>query len=255
MTGREAGRAPPRVHHPEPLAGQAEVTLEAGAGRHLVRVLRLRTGDAVVLFDGLGGEYAGRITSADDARAVRIVIEGHRAIERESGLELTLAQVVARGERMDLIVQKAVELGITRIVPLTSRRCNVRLDAKRAAKRIAHWRGIVIAACEQCGRNRLPEVAPVRALDDWLAEATGPGERLTLAPTAAMGLGEWATTRSGDDPITLLIGPEGGLATDEIANCQTHGFTTIRLGPRTLRTETAGLAAIAALQALCGDMG
>ncbi len=182
------------------------------------------------------------------------MIESHRPIERESRLDLTLAQVVARGERMDLIIQKAVELGVSRLVPLTSRRCNVRLEPNRAGKRLAHWRGIVVAACEQCGRNRLPEIAPVGSLDDWLAGASGPGDRLTLTPTAATGLAEWAVGRSGDGPVTLLIGPEGGFDSDEIAACRARGFAGVRLGPRILRTETAGLAAIAALQALCGDL-
>ncbi len=244
----------PRVHHPAPLADTDGVVLTAEASRHLVRVLRLRIGDAIRLFDGRGGEYAARISDIDDPRAVRVTIESHEIIERESRLDLTLAQVVARGERMDLIVQKAVELGVRRIVPLTSRRCNVRLDERRAARRLEHWRGIVVSACEQCGRNRLPEVLPLVPIEAWLSRPGDRADRLVLAPSARRGLGRWADGRASDGPVTLLVGPEGGLTPDEIETCLANGFEAVGLGPRILRTETAGLAAIAALQALAGDL-
>lgn len=246
----------PRIYHPEPIGDRETLKLTSEASRHLVRVLRLRLGDPVTLFDGLGGEYRARIDTLDNTRAVGVHIEGHDAIERESGLTLTLAQVIARGERMDLIVQKAVELGVSRIEPLTSERCNVRLDARRAQKRLEHWHGIVIAACEQCGRNRLPMIDPVARFEDWIAGLPRDDRVLCLTPTAAVGLGEWCRThyRAGD-ALTLLIGPEGGFAPAEIEQGYGHSLFPVRLGSRTLRTETAGLATIAALQALCGDLG
>ncbi len=242
-----------RVYHDEAIADRQQITLTATASRHLLRVLRLRPGDALTVFDGLGGEYPARLLASESSRLATLALEGRRDRERESPLSLTLAQVVARGEKMDLIIQKAVELGVQHIIPLTSQRCNVHLDPRRAEKRHRHWQGIIIAACEQCGRNRLPRLAPVTTIDDWLAQPAQAATRLLLSPGAERTLGEWASGTPATDEIQLLIGPEGGLADEEIERCSRAGCRELRLGARILRTETAGLAALAALQALLGD--
>jgi len=240
----------PRIYRPGPLACGQSIELDGQAAVHLTRVLRLRTGDALVLFNGEGGEFAARLVEAG-RRLARIEVGEFAATEVESPLELVLAQGVSRGERMDYTVQKAVELGVSRIVPLETARTTVNLDGERRGKRLAHWQGIANAACEQSGRNRVPAVEPVRDFDEWLAEAAGqPGLKLVLHHRAEQSLAELAPP-SG--PVTLLIGPEGGLSETEIEAAITHGFRPLRLGPRVLRTETAALAALSVLQWLWGD--
>lgn len=247
----------PRFFCPPPLHAQRVVGLPEAAAHHALRVLRLRAGDPVVLFDGKGGEYAGRLVEA--GRAVRVELGAWRDIERESPLRITLAQALPAGDKMDWIVQKAVELGAVRVVPLAAARSVVRLVGERAARRVEHWRQVAVSACEQCGRNRLPEVLPVLDLRSWLAGLAGLAEkqgetdglRLLLSPGgAALRLGE-VSPRGG---VALLIGPEGGLTDDESAAAAACGFRAVSLGPRILRTETAGLAALAALAALHGDL-
>jgi 16S rRNA (uracil1498-N3)-methyltransferase len=238
--------AAPRFHVPFPLAAGAEIELPERAARH-VAVLRLTRGDAMILFDGLGGEYAAQLTrvSRDTAHA-RI---GKRdPVERESPLAITLAQCVSSGDRMDFTLQKATELGVRRIVPLESERSIVRLSRERAERRLAHWRGIVSAACEQSGRNRVPEVGPIAGLDEFLA-APGDGQRLLLSPEATRDL----KALPGGHAVSLLVGPEGGLSPAERARAHAKGYAPVRFGPRVLRTETAPLAAIAAMQVLWGD--
>jgi 16S rRNA (uracil1498-N3)-methyltransferase len=216
----------------------------------MVRVLRLGAGADLTLFDGAGGEYAARIASLRKD-AVLVDVGAYAAVERESPLAVTLAQGVSRGERMDWVMQKATELGVRRIVPLITQRSVVRLDARQAEKKSQHWRGISIAACEQCGRNRLPELAAPVGLQEFLAsEAHADGTRLLLAPAGSVRIGELKSLQN----LILLIGPEGGLAPEEGAAAMAQGFVAVRLGPRILRTETAAIAALAALQQAYGDL-
>jgi len=237
-----------RIHLPLPLAADAELPLPEDAFRHLVQVLRLREGDRFTAFCGDGAEYEATLTMVAK-RSASARLGARREVDRESPLRLTLAQCVSKGERMEYTLQKAVELGVTAIVPLLSSRSVVKLDSERWDKKLEHWRGVVISACEQSGRTRVPELGPVQPLERWLADCIEPGLRLTLDPLAASGLGGLPAATS----ITLLIGPEGGLSEAETRMATGHGFRGLRIGPRILRTETAGVAMLAALQALCGD--
>lgn len=216
---------------------------------HVAHVLRLAAGDAVVIFDGRGLEYAATIERIGKS-GVTLRVGEPREVDRESPLTVTLAQGISSGERMDYTVQKAVELGVGAIQPLATERSVVRLDAARAAKRLAHWQAVAIAACEQCGRNRVPSVLPVVPFTAWLGAGGATGLRLTLAPGASATLRDLARPR---EPVMLLAGPEGGLSPRERNDAQAAGYTPIRLGPRVLRTETAALAALAAMQTLWGD--
>ncbi len=241
---------PPRIYIPSPeLVDGATLRLPDSAFHHLVQVLRLRKGDTFTAFDGRGGEFGSELVEVG-RREAHGRLGARLDIDRESPLDLTLAQCVSKGERMDYTLQKAVELGVTRIVPLLSSRAVVRLDADRWDKKLEHWRGVAIAACEQSGRTRVPEIAEVQALPSWLDDESAPGTRLTLDPQAAHALRELPAP---DGPLTLLIGPEGGLTEYELHRAREAGFTGIRIGPRVLRTETAGVAALAALQATWGD--
>ncbi|MCX7042425.1 MAG: 16S rRNA (uracil(1498)-N(3))-methyltransferase [Gammaproteobacteria bacterium] len=231
------------------LAEGAIVPLPEDAVAHLVRVLRLGLGDPVTLFNGDGFDYAARISSLSKKAAEAQVLTQCR-VENESDLHLTLAQGIARGEKMDLILQKATELGVVRIAPVVTERTEVRLDNERAAKRMLHWRGVVVAACEQSGRARLPEVMEPQTLAHFASDAT-PGLRFILDPLAEKGIAD-----AGIEPgqrVTLLIGPEGGLSERDRLVLRAAGYQGLRLGPRILRTETAGLAALAAINALFGD--
>lgn len=240
---------PPRIHCPFPLSAATEAILPENAAHHVRQVLRLRPGEAVTLFDGEGGEYDAMLTRVD-RREVAAQLGAHRHVERESPLAITLAQGVARAERMDFAIQKAVELGVVRIVPLLTVRCTVRLDDARAARRHEHWRGIITHACEQCGRNRLPVLAPVQTLEAFAA-AESAAIRLTLDPGGAQGLGALV----GASPtIALAVGPEGGFTPGERQLLAGHGYIGARLGPRILRTETAAMVALAILQSSAGDL-
>ncbi len=235
-------------------AGQ-ELLLPAGPSAHLLRVLRLRPGSGLTLFNGRGGEFAATLADAARSRA-RLAVGVRHDIERESPLQLTLLQGIARGERMDQIVQKATELGVQRIVPLACEFSVVRLDAAKLGQRLGHWRAVAIAACEQCGRNRLPQVDPpldlAAACNAVAAGADGPDMlRLLLQPQSTASL---VAMTAGLRGAVLLIGPEGGLSEGEQRLALQSGFRACRLGPRVLRTETASLAALAALQALAGDL-
>jgi len=239
-----------RVYVEAALTGGTRGLVSGSAANHIVRVLRLGVGDAVTLFDGRGGEYPARI-EALRKDAVEVAVGEHLAMERESPLAVTLAQGVSRGERMDLVMQKATELGVQRIVPLITKRSVVRLDPGQAQKKLQHWRGIVIASCEQCGRNRLPQLAAPRELQEFLGSEAATGTaRLLLSPTGALRIG--AIPPCGK--ITVLIGPEGGLAPEEAEAAIAQGFLEVQLGPRILRTETAAIAALAALQQALGDL-
>jgi 16S rRNA (uracil1498-N3)-methyltransferase len=239
-----------RVYVEAALTGGTRGLISGNAANHIVRVLRLGVGDALTLFDGRGGEYPCRI-EALKKDAVGVAVGEHLAIERESPLAVTLAQGVSRGERMDLVMQKATELGVQRIVPLITKRSVVRLDPGQAQKKLQHWRGILIASCEQCGRNRLPELAAPRDLPEFLGTEAATGAlRLLLSPAGALRIG--AITPCGQ--ITVLIGPEGGLAPEEAEAAIAQGFLGVQLGPRILRTETAAIAALAAIQQALGDL-
>lgn len=239
----------PRFYCPDIPSRNGPAELPEQAAHHAARVLRLKAGDAVSVFNGRGGEGEARITDIGKHR-VGVEIAAWNQTERESPLTVTLAQAISAGEKMDYTLQKAVELGITAIQPLASERSVVRLAGERAEKRVAHWQGVAIAACEQSGRNRVPLVAPIRPLGDWLAEQEGQGLRLMLAPGAASRLHDLARPDGG---ATLLVGPEGGFAPAEAGLALRFGFTPVRLGARVLRTETAALAALAAMQTLWGD--
>lgn len=236
-----------RLYLPQPLVEGQTVELPPATARHAVQVLRLAAGAMLTVFNGEGGEYDAVLERAERRAAIARVGAWY-AIERESPLALTLAQCVSKGERMDYTIQKAVELGVQCLVPLLSERSVVKLDAGRWEKKQAHWQGVIVAACEQCGRNHLPRLAPVTRLTDWLGSSAG--LRLVLAPGAA----EPLHTLPSPSSATLLAGPEGGLSDAEIGLAGEHGCRVIRLGPRVLRTETAGVAAVAVMQALWGDL-
>ena len=242
-----------RLHHPEPLVSGEEVSLGEDDARYLTRVLRLPVGAPVVLFDGRGGEYEATIAAAGRRQAV-LAVGRHRPVERESALAITVAQGISRGERMDHVVQKTTELGAGAIVPLLCERGVVRLDDKRAAARLEHWQRVAAGACRQCGRNRLPRIAPITAVEDWLA-APAEGLHLLLAPDAGRRLTDIEPAGAGvAGSVVLLVGPEGGLTEQEEEAAYAAGFLPVRLGPRVLRTETAAVAGITALQTLWGDL-
>lgn len=233
-----------------PLAPGAEVVLPETAAAHLTRVLRLGVGDSCVLFNGDGHDYAARIAVVGK-REVRAVVGEATRVDRESPLRTGLLQGVARGEKMDLILQKATELGIADVRPLWSQRSEVKLDGERAAKRLAHWRGVVTSACEQSGRATVPPVAAPVSLANALDALPAGGLRLLLDPDGTLGIR--TLELDADTLVWLAVGPEGGWSPDDRAQLQAAGFQGLRLGPRVLRTETAGLAALAALQAMGGD--
>jgi len=239
-----------RSHVDLPLHAGAEVVLPEDVAAHLLRVLRLQVGDACVLFNGNGHDYDARITVIGK-REARAEISAARHIDNESPLRITLLQGIARGEKMDWILQKATELGVARILPVTSDRSEVKLDAQRADKRLAHWRGIVVAACEQSGRAIVPDVSAPQSLAQGAGLREGRG--FILDPFARASL---SSVR--DAPLrecTVAIGPEGGWSPRDREQLVAAGYEGLKLGPRVLRTETAGIAAVAALQAACGDLG
>ena len=233
----------PRFYCREALAPGAHIDLPEPVARHAVRVLRLPPGAAVVLFDGRGGEYEARIERIEKDRVVA-ALGAWSDVERESPLAVTLIQAVQAGEKMDFTIQKAVELGVSAIVPVDSRRSVTRLSGERAGRRVAHWQGVAAAACEQCGRNRLPLIEEPMPLERWLAMRTG-------APGLVLHTAESNPLARGDAPaqLRLLVGPEGGLEDNEFAQARAAGFTPWSLGPRVLRADTAPLAALAVLAA------
>lgn len=237
-----------RVHADIPLTAGTEVTLPPGPSRHLSQVLRLRLGDELVVFNGDGHDYPATLT---DPRkdAARVSLGRPGPAETPLALPVHLGLGISKGERMDFAIQKAVELGVAAITPLFTERCVVKLDAARLEKRLAHWRGVLVGACEQSGRRRLPTLHPATTLDAWLADAP-PG--LLLDHRAEQGLTGLPRPTGA---LSLLVGPEGGLSEAERTSAADAGLTGVRLGPRVMRTETAPLAAIAAIQVLWGDMG
>ncbi len=240
-----------RIHIDAALSEHEHTRLEGQAAEHLVRVLRLGPGAQVVLFNGDGHDYAATIAEVE-RRSVQLQITGRHAPDNESPLRLTLAQGIARGEKMDLIIQKACELGVCDIVPISTERSEVKLDDKRASRRLEHWQAIAVSAAEQSGRARVPTVHPSRPLAAWLAGLAADGPlRLSLSPGGELRPRQLALPTAG---ALLVVGPEGGLGKRDLEALDGHHFQRMQLGPRILRTETAGLAAIAALQALHGDI-
>ena len=240
------------MYFPGELKPGRSCALPPPQAHHAMRVLRLKKGECVTLFNGDGAEYAAVVAEASRDRFA-LNVTGREVMDREAPFSVTLAQAVASGERMDYTIQKAVELGVAAIQPLEARRSVVRLSEDRAQKRLAHWQAVAIAACEQCGRNRVPRVLPLMQLDAFLggcAAQRNEERRVLLSPRSARGLREIDRPEGG---IVMLAGPEGGFSPEEERAAAKAGFAPIRLGPRVLRTETAAVAALAAMQALWGD--
>jgi len=227
------------------------VALPEQASAHVSRVLRMRTGDAVTVFDGRGGEYAAEIATIAK-KEVTLRLGAHSPTERESPLAVTLIQGLARGDKMDYIIQKATELGVARIIPVATARGIVQLDDDRGDRKWQHWRAVAASACEQCGRNRLPEIVPPCSLEQLWQSHTLPSLRLLLSPHARTGIASALIPRPTE--LAVLIGPEGGLDPEEESRAVAVGFRQTTLGPRVLRTETAGLAVLTAVQSLAGDL-
>ena len=244
-----ARKSSTRLYIPGDMPVHGVLDVPADQAHHVAHVLRLAAGDPLTIFDGAGLEYAAVIQRVTKS-GVTVTIGDPQLVDRESPLAITLAQGISSGERMDYTIQKAVELGVHAVQPISAERSVVRLSAERAARRVHHWQAVAVAACEQCGRNRVPEVLPVASLGAWLATLAPDTMKLTLAPGAESTLHELERPNAA---IALLVGPEGGLAPREREDAAHAGFKPLRLGPRTLRTETAALAAMAAMQAVWGD--
>lgn len=238
-----------RFFVPELISVDTEISLPSDTSHYIVNVLRLRESEPVVLFNGDGNEYAGELSHVSK-RAVSVHINAKLALSSESPLSLHLGQGIAKGDRMDFVLQKATELGVTEITPLITERCNVKLNAERWEKKAQQWHKIIASACEQSGRNVLPKLHPPVVLQEWLKQPTQQ-VRLLLHPTAEQTLPTLPIRQQG---ARILIGPEGGLSDAEIYQAGEAGFNHIKLGPRVLRTETAALSIISVLQAQFGDL-
>ena len=240
----------PRIYHPTPISQLGIIALSDDAAGHIGRVLRMQVGQEVLLFDGSGAEFPATIS---EVTKKGVLVEAAERIESscESPLNLHLGQVISRGDKMEFTIQKSVELGVNTITPLISERCGVKLDAKRFEKKLEQWQKIAISACEQCGRNTVPVIRPIMQLEAWCAEQSD-ALKLNLHPRAKYSI------NTLPEPVTkvrLLIGPEGGLSAQEIRMTEEYQFEETLLGPRVLRTETAALTAITALQVRFGDLG
>ena len=240
----------PRFHCPSPLIPGSLVDLPETVAHHL-HVVRQQSGDELVLFDGSGGQVRARLVEIGKRRASAEIL-AHEAVDVELPFRVTLAQGLPEGSKMDWIVEKAVELGVTGVQPLAAQRSVVRLAGDRADKRLAHWQAVVVSASEQCGRNRLADVAPVQDASRWLAQPAA-GTRILLSPRADASLAQWVRATPAQD-VTLLVGPEGGFTEQEEAAALAAGALPLSMGPRVLRTETAGLAALAILAAGWGGI-
>jgi len=233
----------PRFHCPVPLVTGQTLSLPPGAARH-VQVLRLQPGAVITLFNGEGGEFEATVTRMGRSD-VDVEVGVHHAVEREAPRAIHLLAGITANERMDWLVEKATELGVTSITPLVAERSVLKLKGERAEKKLAHWQGVAVAAAEQCGRNRVPLVHPAVALGDWLARPTAEGARCVLS--LAQGTRSLAEAVVGHEPLVVLSGPEGGLSPAEEALALGAGFVPVTLGSRVLRAETAPLAVLAAL--------
>jgi len=238
----------PRIYTEQNLSLHSETKLNQSASRHLSKTLRLKINAPIILFNGQGGEYKAEITMISK-NSVTARLDQFSEIDNESALDIHLGICVSRGERMDLIIQKSTELGVTEITPLIGERTEVKLNAERQQKRLNHWQQIAISACEQSGRNRVPAINDLQKPTDWVGTIKSE-TKLVLHHRNANSLKIISPTNS----VALLMGPEGGLSEAEIENVESSHFQSLALGPRVLRTETAPLAAISMLQAFWGDM-
>ena len=241
----------PRLYHPENLSVGMKVQLSATAFQHAVRVLRLRVGMPIIIFNGHGGEYQANLCEIGK-RSAFVQIGTFNGYETEATLDITLGLCISKTEPMDFAIQKATELGVTAIQPLFSERSIMPIQGERLQKKLSHWQGILVSACEQCGRNRLPFLQAPNSLEDWLYTPEHSALKLVLDPTAKLRLRQLAEPIPHS--VSVLNGPEGGLSEPEITLAQASGFHRINLGPRTLRTETAALTALSAVLALWGDL-
>jgi len=228
------------------------LSLHGTAAHHAINVLRIGPRDKIVIFDGRGGEYLCSVSSVDGRQSMAVKIEGWNEVERESPLTIVLVQAICTSVKMDYIVQKSIEAGVTVIQPLSTQRSVVKLNLEKASRRLEHWNNLARAACEQCGRNRIPTINPVISMSVWLAQLPVMSLELRLLLTPHENK-KFSQLDKPPGPIRLLIGPEGGFSPDEQRAVSASGFLPIKLGPRTLRTETAAIAAITALQARWGD--
>lgn len=239
----------PRLYTPQVYTPGEDLTVTGQTAHHVANVLRIRSGASVSVFDGKGCEHRAIVKSVKRSEITLEIAEA-LAVQQESSLDITLLQGIARNDRMDLILQKAVELGVNSIQPLWTQRSQTHLKGSRLDKRCDHWQGVIISACEQCGRAILPQLGTVMNYSDWMAAKNSRGLRFLLQPHSKTGLG---ALQPPNGKIYVLAGPEGGLNTDEQMLAQSAGFLGICLGPRILRTETAALAALAGMQTLWGD--
>ncbi|MCK9285411.1 MAG: 16S rRNA (uracil(1498)-N(3))-methyltransferase [Rhodocyclaceae bacterium] len=240
----------PRFFCTEALDPGASLDLPDAVAHHAVRVLRMQEGDRLRLFDGRGGEWTVRLTRLKPKP--HVMLEAFDERDAESALAVKLIQSLPTGDKMDWVIQKCVELGVAAVQPVTARRSVIRLNGDKAARRALHWQGVAVAACEQCGRNRVPAVAGLLDLPQYLAHPAQENElRLVLAPGAELRLRDLPAPGG---PVTLLVGPEGGLEEGEMQSARQAGFVPLGLGPRVLRTETAGPSALAAMMSLWGDL-
>lgn len=240
----------PRIYHPTPISQLGTIALSDDAAGHIGRVLRMQVGQEVLLFDGSGAEFPATISEVTK-KGVSVEVTERVESSCESPLNLHLGQVISRGDKMEFTIQKSVELGVNTITPLISERCGVKLDAKRFEKKLEQWQKIAISACEQCGRNTVPVIRPIMQLEAWCAEQSD-ALKLNLHPRAKYSIN---TLPQPVTKVRLLIGPEGGLSAQEIRMTEEYQFEETLLGPRVLRTETAALTAITALQVRFGDLG
>ena len=240
----------PRIYHPHTLTTGQHVELDSDAANHVGRVLRLGVDAEIILFNGEGGEYTAKLIESGKKKVVANV---DAFIDKciESPLKIHLGQGISRGDKMELTIQKAVELGVTEITPLFTERCGVKLSGERLEKKLNQWRKIVVSACEQCARNTLPVIHQPKSLEVWASEKTDE-LKLNLHPRANYSINSLPEPAHG---IRLVIGPEGGLSDTEIEYASEQGFDEVLIGPRVLRTETAGLTVISALQTRFGDLG
>jgi 16S rRNA (uracil1498-N3)-methyltransferase len=238
-----------RIYINQKLPIDSIIELDNAAANHVINVLRMNIGEQIILFNGDGKEYSANITEISKKKINLKILD---AIEKnlESPLKIHLGQGIAKGEKMDLIIQKAVELGVTEITPLITARCNVHFKADRLEKKIEHWQKVVISACEQCGRNFIPTINPPQKIADWIGNNQS-DLALILSPYAEQSLANLAAKPTN---ISILIGPEGGLTAEEVELAKRYNFLAVKLGPRILRTETAGLVVLSILQAKWGDL-
>lgn len=239
----------PRIYLPQPLISGNDIELDVNALRHVVQVLRLKTGHSLILFNGEGGEYTAVLTNIERRRAT-VRIGNFQDIRRESGLFTHLGLGISKGERMDFALQKAVELGVSEITPLFTEHCVVQLNESRASKKQEHWQAVIISACEQSGRNTLPTLNTAQAFSHWINNPQIM-TKLILDPGAGVSL---SAVKMESSEVTLVVGPEGGFSHTEIQRARKSDFIGVTLGPRVLRTESAAIASLAAIQTLWGDL-